>query len=100
MNIEWLMLASRYPWESWAPDGKYFSYVSFDVSEVHKLEYTVYPEHLAASNPYDVDENSFDQYSRMNEILYAKSLGIVPKTHLWIYNLETEAKNEVYFLII
>ena len=71
----------------WSSDSSKFAFVSFDVSDIHELEYSVYPEHLAAASPDEVDQDSFEQYPRMNQILYAKTEGKISKTHLFVHTL-------------
>ena len=71
----------------WASDSSKFAFVSFDVSEIHELQYSVYPEHLAAASPDEVDKDSFEQYPRMNQILYAKTEGKISKTHLFVHKV-------------
>ena len=79
----------------WSPDGTKFAFVSFDVSGIEKLEYSVYPEHLKAGSPNEIDQNSFEQYPRLNLIRYAKAGGTIAKTKLYVYDLETKAKKEI-----
>jgi len=72
----------------WSPDGKYFAFASFDVSKIEKLEYSVYPEHSTAKSPNEIDEESFEQYPRLNLIRYAKAGGNIAETKLYVYNTE------------
>ena len=76
----------------WASDSSKFAFVSFDVSEIQELQYSVYPEHLAAGSPDDVDKDSFEQYPRMNQILYAKTEGKISKTHLFVHEVGSTGK--------
>ena len=77
----------------WASDSSRFAFVSFDVSNIHELQYSVYPEHLAAASPDDVDKDSFEQYPRMNQILYAKTEGQISKTHLFVHKVGDAANS-------
>lgn len=80
----------------WAPDSSTFVFVSFDVSEIPLLEYSVYPSTVAAASPEESDKNSFEQYPRINSIKYAKALGEIAKTKMFIVTAgETMTKTEL-----
>jgi len=68
----------------WAPDSESFVFVSFDVTDVPLLEYSVYPNNLASSSPDESNPNDFEQYPRINTIKYAKALGGIAKTKTWL----------------
>ena len=79
----------------WSPDGTQMAYASFDVSEIERLEYSVYPENLKAGSPNEIDGNSFEQYPRLNLIRYAKAGGEIAKTKLYVYDVNTQVKTEI-----
>ena len=79
----------------WSPDGKQLAFASFDVSEIERLEYSVYPENLKAASPNEIDGTSFEQYPRLNLIRYAKAGGKIAKTKLYIYDVAGDAKTEI-----
>lgn len=68
----------------WSPDSNNFVFVAFDVTDVPLLEYSVYPDHMASSSPDESDPQAFEQYPRINSIKYAKSLGEIAKTKLYL----------------
>ena len=68
----------------WSPDSNNFVFVAFDVTDVPLLEYSVYPDHMASSSPDESNPQDFEQYPRINSIKYAKSLGEIAKTKLYL----------------
>lgn len=79
----------------WSPDGTQLAFASFDVSEIERLEYSVYPENLKAASPNEIDGETFEQYPRLNLIRYAKAGGKIAKTKLYVYDVTTNAKTEI-----
>ena len=67
-----------------SPDSSTLLYVTFDVSDIQTLQYSVYPDKLKAPSPDEVDQKSFEQYPRINEIKYAKTADKISKTKFYI----------------
>ena len=77
----------------WAPDSSVFTFVAFDVSDIESLQYSVYPDKLAASSPDEVDMDSFEQYPRINTIKYAKTADKIVKTKFYIAKIVQNKKD-------
>ena len=75
----------------WSPDGEMFAYLSFDVSKVDLLQYSVYPKKTASPSPDQlIDTPDYvEQYNQVNPIRYAKPTRNITTTKFYLTKLVT-----------
>ena len=70
----------------WAPNSEMFAFLAFDISDIDLLEYSVFPQNVAANSPDDElkSPDDIEQYPRVNRIKYAKATRNITTTKFYL----------------